>query len=287
LTFSERRDAAIGWAKLQYRRYYEAQIPTRAAALAYHTLLAIVPIIGLLFWYLVHIGVTNRWLRLTKTYILSQFNVDAEGRVEDTFKHLTSIIQHGGWNWVGIPVLIYTTWMLLHRFNESLDLVLGTATKEPHVKHKLSIVVVRRTLVMLGLPVALTLSVVVTTWIREDSWLHYLTEIKLVGSYVLLAFAWSVDIFVLFTVYYVVPTRTPPWREALKAAVVAGVLSELTRNIFSLYNVYAVSVHKIYGVLAAIPLFILWVQLAWIVVLGAALIIRYPDPPAESDSYSR
>jgi YihY family inner membrane protein len=156
--------------------------------------------------------------------------------------------------------------------------------------------------------VALTFSLMVMQWIRSDSALHHLLDpgrlgqyltfmapvfedfsrmFQTAGSYLMLLVPLTVDVLVFFLVYHFIPKKPVPWREALKAAVVVTPVSELTRFIFSLYNGYAVSVHKIYGVLAAIPMFILWVQIAWLVILCGALVIHFkPVVALDSDSDS-
>lgn len=256
-------------------RFKRAEIPTRAAALAYHTILAIVPLVGLCFWYLSTIGITDKYLRLSKSYIMSQLNVSSSVAFETNFEKLTAHVHGKSWGWIGLVLLVYTVANLIVRFGEALDVILDTATNRPSSGWSFLKLTGRRLVVMLGMPLALTLSLVVTQWIRSGSFLHYLFDLKTVGSYFALSIPLSVDILAFFFVYHFIPRSPVHWRQALKAALVVGPLSELIRFFFSLYNSYAVSVHKIYGVLAVIPLFILWIQLAWMIILSGALIIRF------------
>ena len=130
---------------------------------------------------------------------------------------------------------------------------------------------------MLVLPIALGLSLVLSQWVRQDSWLHYILDIKTVGAVFALPVAWSTSIFAAFLVYHFIPKYKIPWKQSLKAAVIVGPTSEIVRYGFGVYNGYAVSVHKIWGVLAVIPMFILWVQVAWFILLFGAFIIRLPN----------
>jgi membrane protein len=278
------------------RRFRDAEIPTRAAALAYHSLLAIVPMLGLFFWYLSRIGVTEKCLILSKQFILEHLNVNSSGNFEHVFQTLTSTVAGRSWGWVGLLLLLYTSFSLIKRFGESLDVILGTALYQPQEGWSSVKLAVRRVAVMLLLPIALSFSLVVTQWIRSDSTLHrildpgrlghYITFMAPVfddfsrmfqtaGSYLMLLIPLAVDVMVFFLVYHFIPKKPVPWREALKAAAVVTPISEVTRFAFSLYNGYAVSVHKLYGVLAAVPMFILWVQIAWLVILCGALVIHF------------
>ncbi len=256
-------------------RFEQAEIPVRAAALAYHTILAIVPLLGLFFWYLKHLGVTDRWLQLSKTYIVAQLNVASSSQFNLFFEKLTHNVQGSGWGWIGLLLFIYTSTNLIVRFGQSLDRILGTAEGPPDTHWSVLKLAFRRLVVMLGLPIAVTLSLGITQWMRKDSWLHFIFDLKTVGPLIAYAIPVAVDILVLFFVYHFIPKKPVPWREALRAAVIVAPVAEAVHFCFSLYNNYAVNVHRLYGVLAVIPLFILWVQITWMIVLSGALFIKF------------
>lgn len=68
-------------------------------------------------------------------------------------------------------------------------------------------------------------------------------------------------------IYSVVPnTRVQPG-PALAGAVTAAVLWELGKNGFAAYVTYAANYARLYGTLALIPLFLLWIYLTWLIVL--------------------
>src|SRR5207249_161342 len=104
-----------------FRLYQKAELYTRAAALAYHTLLGIVPTIGISFWYLSHIHLTDKWLALTKDFISDQLNVSSSDVFEQYFDKLTGNVGGGSWGWVGLILLLYTVWGLIAKLGDSLD----------------------------------------------------------------------------------------------------------------------------------------------------------------------
>lgn len=72
---------------------------------------------------------------------------------------------------------------------------------------------------------------------------------------------------IAFTLLYsVVPNRSVPIIHSLIGGVVAGLLFEVTKHGFALY-VATVPYQAIYGALAAIPVFLIWVYLSWLVTL--------------------
>jgi membrane protein len=262
--------------KYYYVRYKTAEIQTKSAALAFHTILIIVPVIGIVFWYLKVIGISGNWFNLIRLYLLTQINLAYDSNVIRQFDRMTATVRGNSWGFIGIAIFIYTFWNLLDKFGKSLDVILDTSREQHNiVKRSFLELVAWRTMAMLGLPIALAVSLMVTNWIKKDSWLRYLIHLKTVGPFFALPLAWGVDIVVLFLIYCFIPRSSVPWRQAFKVAVFVGPLSEIMRYIFGYYSKHAIIINKIYGIFVAIPLFILWVQLTWMIILMGALAIRF------------
>lgn len=262
--------------KGKYRQFWKADVPVRAAALGFHTLLAIVPCVGLVFWYLSRINVLDQWRDLVKGFVLDQLNTSSSEVFSHYFEILTGTVSGGSWGWIGLGVFIYTAWNMIARFGDSLDIILGSVPEHPSVKLSYLQLIGRRILIMLGLPIAMTISLGVSQWIRQDSWFHYLVSWKAVGPIIALPVAWLTGVVATFFVYYFVPRIHVRWTEALKAAAIVVPLTEVVSYGFGVYNAHAVSVYKVYGVLAVIPIFILWIQLFWMILLAGALLIEFP-----------
>lgn len=258
-----------------YRRFVRSDISTRAAALAFHTVLGIVPTVGLLFWYLAYSPLTEQWLGQTKSFILQHLTIDSGNTFQTYFEKLTSKVHGNSWGWVGLGIFSYTAWNLVAKFSQSLDFIITSReTEDPPEPIGFALLYGRRAIAMLFLPIALAFSIALSQWVRQDSWLHYVFEFKTVGKYIAIPFAWLSAIFATTLIYYFIPSRPVKVWQALKAGLVAGPLSELVRFVFAQYNVRAVSVHKIYGVFAVVPMFILWIQVAWMVLLACAFLIE-------------
>jgi membrane protein len=78
---------------------------------------------------------------------------------------------------------------------------------------------------------------------------------------------------VSFTLLYaLIPNCSVRWREALAGGLVAAALVELLKVGFALYIVHVSTYRAIYGALAAIPIFLLWLYVVWSAVLFGAVI---------------
>ncbi len=72
--------------------------------------------------------------------------------------------------------------------------------------------------------------------------------------------------------YALIPNCSVRWREALVGGLVAAALVELLKIGFALYLVHFSTYRAIYGALAAIPIFLLWLYVVWSAVLFGAVV---------------
>lgn len=76
----------------------------------------------------------------------------------------------------------------------------------------------------------------------------------------------------LWLMYTVIPNCKVSRRDAAIGALLGAVLFEIARWGFTLFVQHAQTYQQIYGVLAAIPIFLLWIYLSWVIVILAASI---------------
>ncbi|MTV40871.1 YihY family inner membrane protein [Duganella radicis] len=77
-----------------------------------------------------------------------------------------------------------------------------------------------------------------------------------------------------FTLLYVaVPNRDVDWHDAAWGGLVAGLAFEVAKRGFAIFITQFPTYSKIYGALAAVPLFLLWVYLSWLITLFGALLV--------------
>jgi membrane protein len=77
---------------------------------------------------------------------------------------------------------------------------------------------------------------------------------------------------ILTLLYGLVPVRRVPWRAALVGGMLAAIAFDIAKSGFALYIKHVPTYQIVYGTIAALPLFLVWVYLSWMIVLvGAAI----------------
>jgi len=72
--------------------------------------------------------------------------------------------------------------------------------------------------------------------------------------------------------YMAVPNRHVDWRDAVWGGVVAALAFEIAKRLFAMFIRQFPTYAVIYGALAALPLFLLWIYLSWMITLIGALL---------------
>lgn len=88
---------------------------------------------------------------------------------------------------------------------------------------------------------------------------------------------------VFFLLYWLVPNRRIRWTAAATAAVVAALAFQAALAGFTLYFRIVPTYRALYGAVASIPVFLVWIYISWNVILaGAELSYCLTVPPQES-----
>lgn len=82
----------------------------------------------------------------------------------------------------------------------------------------------------------------------------------------------TLTMFAFTMLYTAVPNRDVDWRDAAWGGLVAAVAFEVAKRGFAVFIQQFPTYSRIYGALAALPLFLLWIYVSWMITLVGALI---------------
>ena len=95
---------------------------------------------------------------------------------------------------------------------------------------------------------------------------------KLMSKEILFILANVLNIILFTGLNWVLPAVRVPFRAALIAGIVTDILFEIAKYGFSIYIYHVATYRLLYGALATVPVFLIWLYVSWITILFGTLI---------------
>lgn len=250
----------IQTAALVIRDFGVNQCLLRASALTYYTMLSLVPLLALTFALLKAFGVQN----LLQPLIIEKLNV-GDARVADVilgYINNTQVTQLGA---VGLIFLLVAVVSLLTNIEKSFNYVWGVKNVRPLLRRFSDYLSV-----ILAGPVLIISAISMTSTLSSNSLVHKLIEMDMIGNVILLLFKVAPFFFMwlAFTGLYVFMSNIKvEWRAAFVGGVVGGTLWQIAQVGYVHFQVGVGRYNAIYGTMAALPIFMVWLYLSWVIVL--------------------
>jgi membrane protein len=232
-----------------------------ASALSFTTLLSLVPLLAVLFAVLKAFTTSAELTDQVRQWLLSTFLAESVAQVADVLNQALERARGGTIGVVGFVVLMFTAVMLFISIERAFNRIWRVSYSRPLYRRVTTFYAV----ITLA-PALVGLAIYVTAVAQTG--LQYLPLGGLIAARVV---PWMLEATALTLLYKLLPHARVNWRAAIVAGVVAAVAFDVTKWGFNRYvlAIYAGSVRAvIYGSLALVPMFFLWVYVAWIVVLG-------------------
>ena len=251
---------------LSVRAFFDRDLLTQAYSLTYCTVLALVPVLAMIFAVAGGFGFQN----VLRTQIFHYFPAQKEA-LEEALKFADNYLNQaseGVFVGVSIAVLIYTLVTLVWNVENTFNLIWGVKEGRS-LWRKLT----DYTAIFLILPLLMILAsginILMSSTLQEALPFEFLSPLVSVLldllSYVL---TW------LFFVgaYSLIPNTRVPIKNAMKAAVFASIGFMILQWLFVSGTVYVSRYNAIYGSFAFLPLLLVWLQFVWTIVLAGAVI---------------
>lgn len=243
------------------KRFIDDRLFASAGALAYTTMFALVPFSAVFLAVMSAFPVFDEWTATLINFVFNNFVPSSARQVEEyvmgfsaSAKSLTAV----GITALMISVLL-TMWSIERTFNR--------IWRVPTIRPKFTRFLLYWALLTLG-------SILTVAAISASSSLFAYAELSGLQtkgvSNVLLG--WSpflIELFAMTAAYWLIPHRHVPFRFAVAAGLLAALLFEGLKFGFTSY-VRNTSFEALYGALALIPIFMVWLYASWVVILFGA-----------------
>lgn len=244
------------------KRFYADNCLLHASALAYVSLLSLVPLFAVMFAVLKGLGVQRR----LEPILLSRLALDQE--VVNQIIGYIDRTNVGTLGALGVAFLLVTVISLLGSieasFNHIWRVPFGRSVWRKATDY-VSVVVLTPFLLLAG--------VAITSSLQQQSMLRWLLQTEYIGDALLMSLRLApvaMNIVALGVLYAVLPNRRPYWPAIVIGAIVAGAAWYGVQWTYVRMQIGVARYNAIYGALAQLPVTLAWLYVSWTVVLAGA-----------------
>jgi membrane protein len=246
------------------RRLRDASVGRMAASLAFTTLLGVVPLFTVALAYVARFPVFDRWLDALEPFLVKFLLPDSSSAVRHYLAEFTT--KAAGVQGVGTVFLIITAVLLVAQMEREINAIWGI-----YEARSLPRRIVVYALGFIAVPAMVGGAVYLTSWAIEQS-IAAVPGASEALSYLVQPVEIAIATLALTMLYKLVPARRVPMRDALVGALFAAVAFEVAKLGFKVYIRHVPTYRVVYGTLAALPLFLIWIYVSWVILLvGAAV----------------
>ncbi|MDO4698056.1 MAG: virulence factor BrkB family protein [Pasteurellaceae bacterium] len=245
--------------KLLFYRFKQNKLGIYSGYLTYSTMLAIVPLIMVVFSVFTLLPMFDEATAQLKEYVYDNFAPNAGEMVQQYIELFVDNSKKMGI--VSIFGLVVVAVMLISSIDNALNEIWhNTKTRSVVLSFGIYLAVLILGPIMAGASIAISSYIFSLEMFDVEgifSFKHHLLK--------LMPFLLTWLMFSL--IYTVVPNTKVKWKHSAIGALIAGLFFTLGKSIFIWYITTFPSYQAIYGVLATIPIMIVWIHLSWKVVL--------------------
>lgn len=259
------RDRVLSFLRFTLRRFIDDQCPQSAGALSYTTVFAMVPLTASVLGILAAFPVFDQWRDQITLWIFHNFVPAAGDTVQSYITQFAANASKA--TAIGILVLLFSALALMVSIEDAFNRIFRAKTdRRPSIRF-----IIYWTALSLG-PLLVVAALAISSYLFA---LPFIGGVDIQMSFKEHLLAWLPFLIVWVTLifaYVIIPNRPVVVRKAVFGALIAAVMFEIAKRGFALYITSFPSFERIYGAIAIVPIFILWVYLSWLIVLFGASI---------------
>lgn len=259
--FKERMKDAAGKIYIAGRLFFQKDLLFYAASLAFNTVLAVVPLVALFFAVSRGFGYSGIMEDLVRSLLSSQPDA-ADYIIRFANSYLTNA-RSSAIIGFGVVVMLYSVFSLINNVETVFDSIWNVKESRGFTRKLMNYLSM-----FFMLPITIVIisgiNIAVYAYIEKATSYEFLAPIV----QTLIRLIPTVVMSVAFTVVYVsVPNTKVRIRTAIIPGILAAIFMQLLQQAYVIGQTFLTGYNAIYGSLAALPLFMLWVQFSWYIIL--------------------
>lgn len=246
----------------------KGKLTLRSSSLTFYSVLAIVPFLAIIFGIAKGFG-AELYIR---DFIMNSLAIQEKfmTRIIDFANALLEKTRGDLIAGIAFILLIWTIITVLNTVERTFNNIWQIYKKRSFIRKftdYLALILVAPALIIVSSSITVYISTQLDTLAEKIKVLEYITPMVIL----LVKFIPYLLIWVLLTfVYMIFPNTKVKFKSALLAGIVAGTVYQIVQWYYIRFQVGITNYNAIYGSFAAIPLFLIWINLSWQIILFGA-----------------
>ncbi|GAA6133445.1 hypothetical protein NBRC116188_02340 [Oceaniserpentilla sp. 4NH20-0058] len=249
------------------KRFERNQNRRNAAELTFVTLFAVVPLMTSGYVMLTWFPQYTSFIDTFHDFVFQHF-VPTSGEALQSY--LGGFSQQAKkLTWIGLGILVFSAVSLMLTVEKSFNHIWRVNSQRAGKR-----VLFYWLMVVLG-PILLGSAFLVTSYLLSSAiWLDHVDSVFHVNQLLFSFLPFIISVVALSAMYFFLPNTNVVFWHALLGGVIGSLVLELCKSGFVSLVALSPSYQLIYGAFAVVPLFLMWIFLAWSVVLFGAELVR-------------
>lgn len=251
-----------------WKKSQQDLIFVHASSLTYSTFLNFIPMFALAYYFFDFIGGFEQLQGDAQNFISDNLAPQFADEILTYLEIIRIKINPQAMGVFGVVGFIVSGIVLLSKIEVSLNSMWNFPKTRPWVQK----VTTYWTMLSLG-PIFIGFSIIAV----RQALIHIQSDTGVFGyilASVMSVFPYLTTTLFFTAIYLWLPAIRIPWKAALLGGVVAAILFEGLKQLYAVYAVYALK-NSIYGTLAVIPIFMVWMNFLWVVILFGAQVSHF------------
>ncbi|BDD93829.1 YihY family inner membrane protein [Pandoraea sp. XJJ-1] len=246
-------------------RAQDDRIPQVAASLTFTSILSIVPLFAVTFALFTAFPIFNTFRDALQGFLIEHLMPESVNA--QIFNYLNQFASKAkGLTAFGLIGLLVTAVLTLMTIESAFNVIWRVRRPRPIAQRLL----IYWSLLTLG-PLLIGVSLSISSYVFTQS-MSLVSTLPPVVTSLLSLIPPALTSVVFMLMYLYMPNCKVDWRDALVGGVVAALAFDLTKRGFGMYIRQFPTYTAVYGAFAAVPIFLLWIYLSWLVALIGATI---------------
>ncbi len=247
------------------RRFNEHACAQRAASLSFTSLLALAPGLTIALSVFAVSPYFADIALAVRQFLMSNLVPEAAGRM--TTLYLEQFVRHAGRLTMWGTLLFATSVLFLLLTLDQAFNAIWRVNKPRPLWRRIS----RYAAFLVAGPIVLGITITSSSWLISMS-LGWSSKLAPGEQFILKWLPLVLTVFIFSGLFWWIPKQKVLWRHALIGGTITALALEWMKSGFSWYVTHVLVYKLVYGAFASLPIFLLWIYVCWLIILGGAVL---------------